>query len=171
VLTQYTNANGETTTSTYDSGGNLSTETDPDGFVTSYLYDGYGNVTEECGPSGGCVRNDYDSQGRLFKMVDRNGKAAARLRARERTLQQPEIPHAPAPSEPRQQLRVQMQGLLERWRDREPAHRARRSSSSACCSMTAFVASRNAGRTLARSRYSRAASVSTVDSVCPVALA
>jgi RHS repeat-associated protein len=61
-----TDPNGNTTSYTYDSEGDLLSKTDPLGRMTSYTYNSFGEVTSETNPLGVTTTNAYDPDGNLL---------------------------------------------------------------------------------------------------------
>jgi RHS repeat-associated protein len=79
-MTSETDPNGNTTTYTYSSSGQLLTETDPLGHKTTYTYNSMGEVATETDPLGVTTTNTYDAHGNLLSsstpLVGSNGVAA-----------------------------------------------------------------------------------------------
>ena len=64
LMTSERDANGKTTTYTYDANGLLASQKDPLGHVTSFVRNGYDSILQQTNPDGGVVqwtRNDLDS--------------------------------------------------------------------------------------------------------------
>jgi RHS repeat-associated protein len=68
--TQVTDPLGNSSTSTYDSRGNLTTSRDPRGNVTTYAYDTLGQLTQVTDPLGNKTKFAYDSLGNLISVID-----------------------------------------------------------------------------------------------------
>jgi RHS repeat-associated protein len=63
-----TDADGGTTTSTYDAQGSLLTQTDPLGRTTTYAYSSFNEPTSVIDPSGGTSTYSYDANGNLLSI-------------------------------------------------------------------------------------------------------
>ncbi len=59
-----------TTTATYDSSGNVASETDPDGYTTSATYDNLGDITSYTDPLGHTTTLTYDALGEPTSSTD-----------------------------------------------------------------------------------------------------
>jgi RHS repeat-associated protein len=64
--TSITDAEGKTTTNTYDARGDLLSATDPLGKTTKYTYDGEGDLLTRTDPLGVTTTNTYDASGNLL---------------------------------------------------------------------------------------------------------
>jgi RHS repeat-associated protein len=72
-----TDPDGNTTTSTYDTNGNLLTSTDPLGGTTTYTYNGLNEVTTETDPLGNFTSDNYGGGGNLISVTDPQGNATS----------------------------------------------------------------------------------------------
>ena len=68
-----TDANGNSTTNTYDAAGNLTAITDALGNTTTYTYDALNRRTAVTDPLGNTTQTTYDSLGNLLEITDANG--------------------------------------------------------------------------------------------------
>ena len=76
-LKQAISADGAITAYGYDPSGNLVKLTDPDGKATAYNYAGCGMLIEEIDPSGYTTSYRYDGNKNLAQKIDANGKTTA----------------------------------------------------------------------------------------------
>lgn len=76
VLTLLGGAAGQSrgSSQTYDSRGQLKTETDANGKTRSFSYDALGQMVEIVDSLGGKTKADYDSRGNVIQIVDAKGK-------------------------------------------------------------------------------------------------
>jgi len=65
-----TDANGQSTTLTYDTNGNLVSTEDATGGVSRLSYDANGNLTTVVGPDGATYSLTYDANGNLTSYTD-----------------------------------------------------------------------------------------------------
>ena len=75
-LVDYTDANGVTTSYTYDSNGNVIREDTTDGTYSinkTYTYDSRNNKTSETDYNGNTTTYEYDSKNNLIKVIDAKG--------------------------------------------------------------------------------------------------
>ena len=77
-VTTITDGLGNTTTYAYDPAGRLSTVTTPEGRVTSTVYDALGRLLSETAPDGGIATYTYDNAGRLLTTTDPTGAVTTR---------------------------------------------------------------------------------------------
>ncbi|QKV67681.1 RHS repeat-associated core domain-containing protein [Streptomyces harbinensis] len=75
LLVRAAGAAGESRFS-YNSAGQIASETTPAGRTTSYEYDGFGNRTAEVGPAGGRTTFTYDEAGRVLSRITPLGNEA-----------------------------------------------------------------------------------------------
>jgi len=73
VLSQTEQANGATTTWTYDDFDQVTSTTDPRGHTTTFERDARGNLTRIVNPLGHEIRMEYDPRGLMTRRVDPNG--------------------------------------------------------------------------------------------------
>lgn len=76
-VTSVTDPNGDTTTSSYDSSGNLLSTTDPLGNTTSYDYNSFNEVQDKTSPLGETTSYSYDGSGNLLSVTDPNGNTTS----------------------------------------------------------------------------------------------
>jgi RHS repeat-associated protein len=69
-----TDANGDTTTFTYDDVGNLLTLTDAEDNTTTYTYDALGQVVTDTNELNGVCSYVYDALGNVIQKTDRDGR-------------------------------------------------------------------------------------------------
>jgi RHS repeat-associated protein len=69
-VSSVTDPNGNVSTNTYDSSGNLLTTTDPLGDTTSYSYNSFNEVLTKTSPLGETTTNTYDGNGNLLTLTD-----------------------------------------------------------------------------------------------------
>ncbi len=72
ILTN-TTAAGNTTRYTYDAANNMTSVTDPLGHTTSYTYNSLGKVLTTTDPNGHVTTNSYDAKGNLLQTIDPKG--------------------------------------------------------------------------------------------------
>ncbi len=70
-------ASGHTTTYTYDAAGRMTSETMPSGATKSWTYDGAGRVLTETAEDGGVTTPTYDAAGRTATVMDPTGAVTA----------------------------------------------------------------------------------------------
>lgn len=73
-ITGVTDANGATTKFAYDASNRTTRTTDPDGSETKYTYDTYGNVTKEIGPDDRISTFTWTPSGELLSETDPAGR-------------------------------------------------------------------------------------------------
>ncbi|MBU18050.1 MAG: hypothetical protein CL725_10185 [Chloroflexi bacterium] len=72
-LSQIIGNAGQLISKSYDSNGNLVSETDAQGHVTSFEYDARNRLTKVTNPDGGIVSRRYDARGNLASVTDPRG--------------------------------------------------------------------------------------------------
>ncbi len=77
-LASVTDPNGNTTTSVYDSAGNLLSTTDPLRQTTSHTYNRFGEVTSMTDANGVTITNNFDSKGNLLSTSTPIGNSKAK---------------------------------------------------------------------------------------------